>query len=203
MSDAIKNKNRISMVTLFAMFALPTLLALWLLGPGEDWMPARDTNNGTLIAPARPLPVDLALSSPAGEPLPDRFLTGKWTLLYFQAAGCDELCMEVLHRIRQIRLAQGEETPRVQRLFVLASPDAMLPSAVSEAYPGLDVAVVTDATHGELLDLFVVDGVDPVSSDRVYMIDPLGNLMMYYEPTDEPNGILRDLRKLLKWSQIG
>jgi hypothetical protein len=35
------------------------------------------------------------------------------------------------------------------------------------------------------------------------MIDPLGNLMMYYEPTDEPNGILRDLRKLLKWSQIG
>jgi hypothetical protein len=41
------------------------------------------------------------------------------------------------------------------------------------------------------------------AAGRVYFIDPLGNLMMYYRPDADPGGMLKDLRKLLKYSKIG
>jgi len=40
-------------------------------------------------------------------------------------------------------------------------------------------------------------------SGRIYLIDPLGNLMMSYSPRSEPKGILSDMKKLLKLSHIG
>jgi cytochrome oxidase Cu insertion factor (SCO1/SenC/PrrC family) len=36
-----------------------------------------------------------------------------------------------------------------------------------------------------------------------YIIDPLGNLMMSYSRAAPPQGLLEDLRKLLKLSRIG
>jgi len=41
------------------------------------------------------------------------------------------------------------------------------------------------------------------ASDHIYMIDPLGNLMMRFPKDADPNKIKKDLYKLLKASAIG
>ena len=200
----VKTRNRSSMILVFALVVVPVLLALWSYLGGEAWQPQGTINNGVLIIPARPLPVDLALVDPAGEPLREAYLSRKWTLTYIGAAACDELCAGILYRIQQVRLAMGEETNRIQRLYLLIG-DAAIADAkrIQAQFAGLDAAVVSDTEHQALLQLFAVDGTDPAQARRIYLVDPHGNLMMYYEPDAEPNGILRDLRKLLKLSRIG
>jgi hypothetical protein len=37
----------------------------------------------------------------------------------------------------------------------------------------------------------------------VYLIDPLGNLLMSYAPTARPKGMLEDLKRLLGLSHVG
>ena len=40
-------------------------------------------------------------------------------------------------------------------------------------------------------------------ADTVYVVDPLGNLMMSYDARQDPRGLLEDLKKLLRLSHIG
>ena len=49
----------------------------------------------------------------------------------------------------------------------------------------------------------LVDGVSMQGAERIYIVDPLGNLMMYYPPGADPGGMHKDLKKLLKYSKIG
>lgn len=44
---------------------------------------------------------------------------------------------------------------------------------------------------------------DPAAKDRVYLIDPLGNIMMVYAPDSRPKGMLEDLKRLLGLSHVG
>ena len=37
----------------------------------------------------------------------------------------------------------------------------------------------------------------------IFIVDPLGNLMMRFDARQEPKGLLSDLQKLLKLSHIG
>jgi hypothetical protein len=37
----------------------------------------------------------------------------------------------------------------------------------------------------------------------VFVVDPLGNLMMRFDVAQNPKGLLQDLEKLLKLSHIG
>ena len=37
----------------------------------------------------------------------------------------------------------------------------------------------------------------------LYVVDPLGNLMMRFDTRGDPKGLLEDLKKLLKLSHIG
>ena len=40
-------------------------------------------------------------------------------------------------------------------------------------------------------------------SDHIYLVDPLGNLMMAFPKHADPSKIKRDLSRLLKWSGTG
>jgi hypothetical protein len=74
---------------------------------------------------------------------------------------------------------------------------------LAEHFPGQVIAALTDRAAADLLRLFVLDEQDPMQAGRVYLIDPLGNLMMSYGPGDEPRGMIEDLERLLKYSGLG
>jgi cytochrome oxidase Cu insertion factor (SCO1/SenC/PrrC family) len=197
-------RPKLSLAAALVIFVAP-VIAAWLVFSNMDaWGPKGTTNRGDLVIPARPLE-GIALRRLDGAPLDLDFFKGLWTLVYIDSTSCDEACQTNLYKIRQIRLAQGENMERVQRLFVLtdtAKLDELQPLLAQ--HPGLVVATGEPLPLDRFVEQFELQGSAPAdSAQRAYIVDPLGNLMMSYEPGADPKDLLKDLERLLKVSQIG
>jgi hypothetical protein len=70
---------------------------------------------------------------------------------------------------------------------------------LSREHPDLAVLDTRDGQAARLLQAFPDDD----QPDSVYVVDPLGNLMMHYDARQNPKGLLEDLKKLLTLSHIG
>lgn len=195
--DALR-RQRLKLLLIFFLFALPLLSAVIWHANIDRWRPGTTTNHGELIVPARPLaPFDMLGLD--GAHITQDFLRGKWTLVYIGAAACDAACRGNLYKMRQVRVALNEKMERVQRLWVLSDAPQAAPSAgLLSEHPGL--AVATPGT-GEL-EHFLTQFSPPVQ-DRIYLIDPLGNLMMQYPADAGAEGLLKDLQRLLLTSWVG
>jgi hypothetical protein len=139
------------------------------------WSPGKPGNYGELIAPR---PVTLA---------PFAALRGKWVLVSADAAACDAGCERKLYFMRQVRRAQGKEMERIERLWLLHGPGEPR-AALLAAYEGMHVARVADS---------------PFSSEHLYLVDPLGNLMMRFPRDPDPARVIKDLQRLMKYSGVG
>jgi len=141
----------------------------------------------------------------AGERPLDLYLQGLWTLVYIGDGDCDAVCNGNLYKMRQVRIAQNENMKRVQTLYLLQgdSVPAALEQLMADEYHDLGAAPMNGAQAAAVLPLFSIDDTPVLQAERVYIIDPLGNLMMYYAPDAAASGMLKDLRKLLKYSKIG
>ena len=199
---ASQRRARLSMVLVLAMFAVPLIIAALVVVVFPDWKPGATTNKGDLIKPVRLLPA-FNFETLQGKMIDETFFRGKWTILYLAEGACERPCVEQLYNIRQIRLAQGKNIDRLQRLM-LWSEDTVSDEKKVELqthFPGQVIAPAGGETA--LLQAFVLDKQDPLTADRVYLVDPLGNLIMKYEPGVEPQGMIKDLEKLLKYSGLG
>ena len=119
-----------------------------------------------------------------------------WTLLYIDQGDCAELCQEALYRSRQVRTALGKESERIQRVFLRGSNVDL-----ADDHPDLIVADARSAGARDLIATFPASA--QPDTGNIYLIDPLGNLMMRFPLEDNPRGMLLDLKKLLKLSRIG
>jgi len=198
-----RTRARASLLIIFALFAAPVALAWLLFFVFPEWVPTATTNNGTLIEPIRPLP-GFHLKSLSGNDIDADFLQGKWTLAYLHKGACDPGCVEQLYQVRQLRLSQGKNIDRLQRLMLWQAEgvDEARRNDLQQHFPGQIIALLP-GDERRLLEAFNVDGQAPMGQERIYLVDPLGNLMMLYEPGSEPRGMIRDLERLLKYSGLG
>jgi hypothetical protein len=188
-ANATPRRSARTLWLILALCAAPILAsyALYYL-----WRPAAQVNYGELLQP-RPLP-DAQLVSPEGQPFRLSQLKGEWVLLVAGPAACDGPCRERLVYIRQVRLAQGRETERIERVWLLTgggSPDA----ALLAEHPGL--RVVRDRESRIVSQL----PAPATPAEHIYVIDPLGNLMMRFPANPDPRRILKDLSRLLRHSK--
>ena len=194
--------NRRPIWTLIVLFFAPLAAAFILYYGVDGWRPAGRTNNGDLVTPPRPLP-ELALPLAHGGTSDAKLLHGKWTLIYVGDGQCDARCREALTLMRQARLALGDDMSRVQRVFVTTGA-CCDQTYLEKEHAGLITLRANDASGVALLREFPADGDVPVQQGgRIYIADPLGNLMMSYAPAARPKGLLEDLKKLLRLSHIG
>jgi cytochrome oxidase Cu insertion factor (SCO1/SenC/PrrC family) len=192
-------RSRRFLIGVALVFFAPLALAFYLYYGKGTWHPGGHVNKGELVQPARPLP---ALTLPlmgSGQTEP-KFLTRKWTFLFVQHGTCDESCLRRLYDTRQVRLALDREMDRVQRVFV-AGPECCDLQALRESHP--DLIVVQDCEAASPLLTLLPAEPAMQNSNRVYLIDPLGNLMMFYPPDAPAKGMLEDMKRLLRLSQIG
>jgi cytochrome oxidase Cu insertion factor (SCO1/SenC/PrrC family) len=192
-------RQRRILIGLALLFFAPLALAFYMYYGHSTWRPGGRVNAGELIEPPRPLP-ELALPfALAGETNP-QFLKGKWTFLYVQQGSCDDECRRHLYDTRQVRLALDRDMNRVQRVFI-ANSDCCDMKAIQEAHPDL-ISLRADAADEPLLALLpTAPGAQ--GTGRVYLIDPLGNLMMFYAADAKSKGMLEDMKRLLRLSHIG
>lgn len=121
---------------------------------------------------------------PAGGALAT--LKGKWVLVTFDAAACNSACEKKLYVVRQVRRALGQDADRVERLWVVTD----------SAKPKPELLAAIEGTH-------VMSGNLDFNGDNIYLVDPLGNLMMRFPPDPDPSMIIKDLRRLMKYSGFG
>lgn len=181
-----------------AIFAV-SVLAAWFFFLNPQYLPSGRTNNGDLIQPVAPLPADLDLRTPQGEAFDPEALSGKWTLMFLDGGDCNDACIARLTDMRQIRLALGESRIDVERMLMTVGKAAPVRAAeLAAALDGMKVVVLDAAGGDRILDL-LGGGTDAM--DRVYILDPMQNLMMRYRPDAPAQDILKDMERLLKASK--
>ena len=191
-----------TLLLIAALFFVPLIVAFLLYYGTNGFGPSGRTNKGDLLDPARPLP-QLALPLADGGTTVPEFLQGKWTWAYVGDGRCDERCRQALYLTRQSRVALNKDMDRVQRVFLATSDCCDRPYLRAE-HPDLQVVDAGDRRADALLASFpVYDGVALASAGRIYLIDPLGNLLMSYAPQAPDKALLQDLKKLLRLSHIG
>ena len=127
---------------------------------------------------------------------------GHWTLITAGASQCDELCLKNVYYMRQVRRLMGEERKRILRLFVLSDTNQLQDFQEKvEPYGEMSVVAPSGADNQKLVDLMAINNVSP--ENRIFIIDPMANLMMVYEPDSNPEDIAKDFRRLLKVTRIG
>lgn len=197
-------RSRKTIFVIAALFITPMIIAWVLYNSVDDWGSRATKNHGELVRPAKPLTAfDLQRQDGGKFDLED--MKHIWTVVYIGNQSCDQTCADILYKTRQSRLAQGKEISRVQRLFVLnkikLSPAEK--TTIENSHPDLIVANGDDNQLARFMRQFAIDGKDVAVAQRVYIVDPLGNLMMSYEPDFEGPGLIKDLQRLLRISQIG
>jgi hypothetical protein len=156
------------------------------------WTPSvGQVNYGTLVAPL-PLPTT-RLRTPAGESFGFSDLRGKWVLLTVDAVACDQACARKLYATRQARTMTGKERERLQRLW-LVTGDGAPPPELLAAHPDLRIAVADSVLLAAL----------PVGPEGgIFLIDPLGNLILHYPADPDIKKLNQDIGRLLYASRIG
>ena len=158
------------------------------------WAPRHTVNYGELIEP-RPLP-DPALKLADGAPFRLSHLKGKWVLVSIDAGRCDAECEKKLVYLRQLRLTQGKDMERVERAWLVSDMAEPRGETVA-AFPGTWIA---RAAGTGLIEAFPAPR---APADHIYVIDPLGNLMMRFPPDPDSRRLIKDLSRLLKASRVG
>lgn len=190
------------LVALALLFGSGVVASFVLVESG--WRPSKTKNYGELVQPARPIE-DARLARLEGGTMRFAELRGRWTLVYFGPARCPQRCVDNLYKMRQITAAQGKEAHRVQRLFIVTDTRGTegLRGVLAD-YPGMLAATAGPDELRRLAEQFRLPQGTPLDGlDRVYVVDPLGNLMMSYPAEADPRGMNKDLGFLLRASQIG
>ena len=178
-----QKKSRMLLLLIALVFLGPLAIAAWLYSQGHA--PTGRTNNGALLEPIINI----------GE-LPG-LQRRTWVLLHREPGTCGDACRYALYTYRQARLMLGKEMDRVERVFLHGDslPDTVFLAA---EHPGL--ITTKDSTLDTLLNN---KRPTELPAGGYYLIDPLGNLVMYFRPDLDPAEMVDDIKHLLRNSRIG
>ncbi|MFA5941310.1 MAG: SCO family protein [Sinimarinibacterium sp.] len=193
----VRARGRQQLLLLAALFFAPLLAAVVLYFFFPGFVPEGHTNYGELVDPARPIP-QASLRDDAGADAGAGALRGKWSFVYVGNGACDAACAAKLHQIRQVRTLLNEKRLRVQRVYIAADPAELASVRAQLQAEHADLHYFADTPDAAYRRFFGAQ--DP---QALYLVDPLGNWLMVYPAAAGPKGILGDIKKLLRISQIG
>ncbi|MFZ6815935.1 SCO family protein [Undibacterium sp. Rencai35W] len=190
-----KHAGRWKLLLVLAVCAAPMLLSYLFYFVIK---PEGRTNYGVILDPrSYPMPkLDAHLLGGESKEL-DAY-KGKWILLQADSGECADACKKKMYDMRQLRLIQGKEMDRIERVWLITD-NKPVDTVLIREYDGTRMLSVS---QDKLKSWLPVDA-NTVISDHIYIIDPLGNLMMRFPKDADPNKVKKDIGKLLKASAIG
>lgn len=195
--ERVRRGRRVALL-LFAIGFGPMLLATVMYYTG--WLnPAGQANHGTLVQPLVPVS-QLNLIGADGQRLAERFTAptaNRQWLMLTTAEGCAEACESLLYLSRQVNVALGKDANRVARAAYLTDLTLSRRQQLEGEYEAMELL----RRGGR--DPVWPEAINPAAGPRILLVDPQGNVMMQYTPANSGEDMLKDLKRLLKLSQLG
>jgi hypothetical protein len=179
--------NRTQLLLLLGITVISVLGASLLFQSARSGGVWGTTNKGTFVQP--PVVVaDLRIRDEPGSLLTG---TGNWWVWVVPQGECVEDCRHALHQLRQLHVLLHRDAGRVRRALV------------EEGAGGAEA----ELRHADLIQLYpelaLLSGEVTTLARGIYIVDPIGNLVLHYRMEDAGKPVLEDLKRLLKVSQIG
>lgn len=184
------------LLLLFVFFALPLLLVVAM--HKYDWHP-QGSSRGELVSPARLLQMPSELLDVHGAAVKPGLWHDKWSMVYI-TNDCQQACSNRLHIMRQLHASLAKDIDRVQRVLLIPASNL---ESIQTLYPDLVILNQPVTELAKLRQQFDLPGVPAGSEDRVYLVDPLGNLMMSFPANISAADIRKDMVRLLAYAWAG
>lgn len=191
MNEPGRKSARLHLVLIAIVFFGPLFVAAWLYYGGHFAGTAGTTNHGALLQPIVSIREELPGSALHAHN------AAHWVLLYASRGECGPDCRNALYTTRQSRTMLGKEMDRLVRVFLHGDspPDTVF---IAAEHQGL--ITIEDASLNGLLDN---KRPPALPAGGFYLVDPLGNLVMYFRPDIDPSDMVDDIKHLLRLSRIG
>lgn len=195
-----QRKNRQLIIGIFALSIIPFSIA-WFLAKNPDLTPSA-INKGQLITPV----ITTERSDFSGF---DNFshenlkeLEAHWLIVnVIPKSECNDVCLDALHKSRQLRLMLNKELVRTRRAVLVL--DANTPAETAANWWKEDGDLLRLKPNSAVIEKLSVLYNGQIPDGALLLVDPLGNFMMQYAPQFNPYDVKSDLMHLLKISQIG
>ena len=194
-TNEVGKKNPYTIWFVVLSFVAPAALAYFLYFFGDI---SSFSNHGEILNPVVDIS-SLKLKDDKNDLIPRKTLTYKWRLISFVGENCDEACNSRLYDVRQIHKSLAKDQHRILRMIVHLEPASNeLKSLINKEYPNaLNMS-------GDEKDISAALGESSrIRESEIYTIGPFGNVMMRFTQDQPKKDFLKDLKKLLKVSQIG
>jgi hypothetical protein len=192
--DQSKPRSMKTFYLLILVFILPFTMAVLL-----HFIDLKPTGKsyGNLLQPPKSLQIPM-LKDLQGKAFKPEQWNKIWNVVTVDATGCDEACAARVHMLKQVHTSINKDIDRVQRvLLVPADTGLQAYSDIQKKYPDLIILAGVDAEMVKFSAEF------DANKGNVFLVDPLGNLMMSYPDKFDPKGLRSDLTRLLKNSWAG
>jgi len=187
--------NRVAIVAVFAAFLIPVVLATLMHSQWLDWQLGSGRNHGELIEPVIELE-NFQVTDAQNQSVSLATLRDRWQLIHIANENCGDRCLENLYWLRQVRLAQDRHQPDIGLIFVSGQEQSVEAlQAIYELAPDFIVL------HGDSANAFLTQLPESDRQGGFYIGDPLNNIILRYPMDADHNGIRRDLRRLVTWTQ--
>ena len=169
---------------LLAMFILPIAFGTLFFYANPNYFSESTVNYGELVRPVIATDEsDIGIDGSAS-------LQGIWTMVYVSSR-CDEACEKAVADMKTIRTLMNADMRRIQRMIIIENNST--PTVNDEA---LIKAKITSEKLTKSLKKY--------AENAIYLIDPIGNIMLYYKPQNiDIRLVIKDLKRLFKYSRIG
>lgn len=184
-----KIKSRIYFILIILSFIGPLIFAT-LMYIYRDSLPiAPPSTNGELLESM----INIHKNS-TNEKTLKTFSNKKWSLIFVVRGNkCDKTCSEILHLIRQTRISLNQDSSRVMNIVITDQKNDDIEGLIKAEYKNINKLIDPKLLDNKLLN-----------NGTLYISDPLGNIFMFYNKENlNFKGLRKDLKKVLKISQIG
>lgn len=197
---AKKGGSRWILVILLVVFLAPSIGGWAWFHYGSNFS---QRHFGALYTPARPLD-DVSMRDEDDRQIALSDFRGSWVLAYVGRGPCLDECRRQLDKMSRVRLSQSKNIKRVTALYLSSSAVGEAVGEIRTVFPTGTLAVLDSAAIETLIGSMLREGQAPDELlHQVYLIDPIGNLVLSYPADAEPSGMRKDLARLLRVSQIG
>ncbi len=186
---AAQTKARRTLLAIVTVFALPLVFA-WLITIGPlDWRPAKTVNYGVLLEPPLRLQ-SYGVMDAAGTELTVGAVARDWFLVVLHPAPCTEQCQGLLQIAERIRIAVGRDMSRITLVSLGPVNDIPVPRTRSWLLPA----------DGKLIGAVRRAMGAPQFDSVLLIVDHRGRIILMYPPAEDGQGVLDDLKRLLRAS---